>query len=257
LQAENQGLRRLLAKLMSVMTELASSFQEGKILLLDKPYGWTSFDLVRKVRNTIHRRFNLKKLKIGHAGTLDPLATGLMILCTGKATKRIESLQAGEKEYLATIKFGATTPSYDRETGEDKMFPTLHITKSLLMDTLCQFTGNIMQVPPAFSAIKIDGKRAYEFARNGNTPELKAREIVINVIELVVMEMPMVKLRIVCSKGTYIRSLAHDIGKSLNTGAYLTDLRRIRSGEYTIENAITLEEFLQNIKTSEIQMEVK
>jgi tRNA pseudouridine55 synthase len=247
LQAENQGTGKHFRKTMSVITESAGadSYPEGKILLFDKPYGWTSFDLVRKVRNTLTRTLKIKKLKVGHAGTLDPLATGLMVLCTGKATKRIESLQMEDKVYIATLKLGATTPSYDLETGEDELFPTGHITKALLEDVFMQFTGNIMQVPPVFSAVKIDGKRAYEHARKGNDPELKAKPVVIHMIELVSLEMPVAVIRVRCGKGTYIRSLARDLGVALNSGAYLTDLRRTQSGDYKVEEAYSIESFLK------------
>lgn len=234
---------------MSVIAEStgANSYLEGKILLFDKPFGWTSFDLVRKVRNSLFRQLKIKKLKVGHAGTLDPLATGLMILCTGKATKQIELLQSGEKEYIATLKIGATTPSYDMETMEDYQYPTDHISENLLKETFKQFTGNILQVPPVFSAVKIDGKRAYEHARKGDEPELKPKNIVINSIELVSFQMPEVVLRITCGKGTYIRALARDIGIAMRSGAYLTGLRRVRSGNFTIENAGSVESFLSEI----------
>lgn len=234
---------------MSVLAESnrANSYTEGKILLFDKPFGWTSFDLVRKVRNILYCRLKIKKLKVGHAGTLDPLATGLMILCTGKATKQIESLQAGEKEYVATIKLGATTPSFDLETQEDNQYPTDHISQPLLEEILKQFTGNILQVPPVFSAVKIDGKRAYEHARKGDEPELKPKNIVIKSIELVSFQLPELVLRITCGKGTYIRALARDIGIAMQSGAYLTGLRRIRSGEYKVEEAGSIESFLEDI----------
>jgi tRNA pseudouridine55 synthase len=234
---------------MSVIAEStgANSYTEGKILLFDKPFGWTSFDLVRKVRNILYRKLKIKKLKVGHAGTLDPLATGLMILCTGKATRQIELLQAGEKEYIATLKLGATTPSFDLETKEDNQYPTDHISQPLLEEVLTQFTGNILQVPPAFSAVKIDGKRAYEHARKGDEPELKPKNIVIKSIELVSFQLPEVVLRITCGKGTYIRALARDIGIAMQSGAYLTGLRRTRSGNYTVEEAGSIESFLKEI----------
>lgn len=238
---------------MSVMTEStgAISCAEGKILLFDKPYGWTSFDLVRKVRNTLSRSYKIKKLKVGHAGTLDPLATGLMVVCTGKATKQIDLLQAEEKEYIATLKLGATTPSFDLETKEDAEYAAGHITKSLIESTFEQFTGNILQVPPVFSAVKIDGKRAYEHARKGNDPELKAKAIVIKSIELISLDMPEMIIRVVCGKGTYIRALARDLGTALHSGAYLTGLRRTRSGEYRVEDAETIESFLKKLERSE------
>ncbi len=226
----------------------AENYTEGRILLFDKPYGWTSFDLVRKVRNTLSRSLKIKKLKVGHAGTLDPLATGLMILCTGKATKQIEALQMEEKEYIATLKLGVTTPSFDMETEEDRQYPAEHITKSLIEDTFHQFTGNILQVPPVFSAVKIDGKRAYEHARKGFDPELKAKNIVIHSIELISLDMPQLVLRVTCGKGTYIRALARDLGIALGSGAYLTGLRRTRSGSFRVEDADSVEMFLEKQK---------
>jgi len=235
---------------MSMMAESANAenYTEGRILLFDKPYGWTSFDLVRKVRNTLSRSLKIKKLKVGHAGTLDPLATGLMILCTGKATKQIEALQMEEKEYIATLKLGVTTPSFDMETEEDRQYPAEHITKSLIEDTFHQFTGNILQVPPVFSAVKIDGKRAYEHARKGFDPELKAKNIVIHSIELISLDMPQLVLRVTCGKGTYIRALARDLGIALGSGAYLTGLRRTRSGSFRVEDADSVEMFLEKQK---------
>lgn len=235
---------------MSMMAESANAenYTEGRILLFDKPYGWTSFDLVRKVRNTLSRSLKIKKLKVGHAGTLDPLATGLMILCTGKATKQIEALQMEEKEYIATLKLGVTTPSFDMETEEDRQYPAEHITKSLIEDTFHQFTGNILQVPPVFSAVKIDGKRAYEHARKGFDPELKAKNIVIHSIELISFDMPQLVLRVTCGKGTYIRALARDLGIALGSGAYLTGLRRTRSGSFRVEDADSVEMFLEKQK---------
>ena len=228
-----------------------SNFIEGEVLIFDKPYGWTSFDLVRKVRNTLFRKLKIKKLKVGHAGTLDPLATGLMILCTGKATKLIEGFQHEEKEYLATIKFGATTPSYDCETEENQKFSTSHITKLLLEETFHRFTGNISQVPPVFSAVKTEGKRAYEHARQGLDPELKPKIIVIHSIELVSWNEPEAVLLIKCGKGTYIRALARDLGVALHSGAYLTSLRRTRIGNYTVEVAHSVESFLNEMETNE------
>jgi tRNA pseudouridine55 synthase len=234
---------------MSARTSLSGShhFSEGEILLFDKPYGWTSFDLVSKVRNTISKTFKIKKLKVGHAGTLDPLATGLLILCTGKATKKIDSLQAEEKEYLATLKLGATTPSYDLESEENGTFPTEHLTLELIEKAIEKFTGTIEQVPPAFSAVKINGKRAYEHARKGNDPELKAKTVVITNIDVISFEVPKLILRITCSKGTYIRALARDLGEELQSGAYLTDLRRTRSGDYLVDNAWDMDDFIKQL----------
>lgn len=234
---------------MSARTSLSGShhFSEGEILLFDKPYGWTSFDLVSKVRNTISKTFKIKKLKVGHAGTLDPLATGLLILCTGKATKKIDALQAEEKEYLATLKLGATTPSYDLESEENGTFPIEHLTLELIEKAIEKFTGTIEQVPPAFSAVKINGKRAYEHARKGNDPELKAKTVVITNIDVISFEVPKLILRITCSKGTYIRALARDLGEELQSGAYLTDLRRTRSGDYLVDNAWDMDDFIKQL----------
>jgi tRNA pseudouridine55 synthase len=222
----------------------AFDFQKGEILVFDKPLNWTSFDLVHKVRYIICKKLNIKKLKVGHAGTLDPKATGILVLCTGKATSKIESLQADEKEYVATLKFGATTPSYDLESEEDRQFDTSHITKDLLIDVLKKFIGTIEQVPPDFSAIKIGGKRAYENARKGIAMEIKSKTLEVKEIELLSFALPEVKLRIVCGKGTYIRALARDIGEELRSGAYLTGLRRTRVGDYDLTQAINLADFL-------------
>ncbi len=234
---------------MTEETELPEvfNFKGGRILLFDKPYGWTSFDLVKKVRNSLYRRLKIKKLKVGHAGTLDPLATGLMILCTGKATKQIDKLQAEEKEYQVAIKLGATTPSFDLETNEDLSFPIDHITENLIKETFKQFTGNILQVPPVFSAVKIDGKRAYEYARKGHDPELKPKKIVIKSIELISIQLPTIIVRMTCSKGTYVRAFARDLGNALNSGAYLTALRRTRIGNYSVDEAKSVDAFLEEI----------
>ena len=223
-------------------------FIKGEVLLFDKGLSWSSFDLVQKVRNSLCRAMGIKKLKVGHAGTLDPLATGLMILCTGKATKQIESIQEGIKEYVATIKLGATTPTHDLESDEDEVFEFGHVTRELLETTLKGFIGDIDQVPPLFSAVKIKGKRAYFYAREGADVKLKPRKIVIEQIEILRFAPPEVELKVVCGKGTYIRSLARDIGKRLNCGAYLTGLRRTKIGGYKIEDAITVEDFLNNIE---------
>jgi tRNA pseudouridine55 synthase len=233
----------------------AFDFQKGEVLVFDKPLDWTSFDLVHKVRYIICKSLKIKKLKVGHAGTLDPKATGVLILCTGKATSKIEMLQAGEKEYIATLKLGATTPSFDLESTEDKQFETLHITENLLIDVLKQFIGTIKQVPPEFSAIKIDGKRAYEYARKGLAVEIKPKLLEIKEIELISFSLPEVKLRIVCGKGTYIRALARDIGVGLNSGAYLTGLRRTRVGAFDLNQAINLDDFKKSLSlTSDIQL---
>lgn len=224
------------------------NFPEGEILLFDKELEWTSFDLVQKVRNNLCRALGIKKLKVGHAGTLDPKATGLMILCTGKATKKIESLQAGEKEYIATLKLGATTPSFDLETEEDAVFETNHISRELVLEALHKFEGEIDQVPPIFSAVKIDGKRAYKHARKGEEVELKSRPVLIREIELQAFSKTEITIRVVCSKGTYIRSLARDLGESLNSGSYLIGLRRTRIGDYKVENAYSAEKFIKFLK---------
>jgi tRNA pseudouridine55 synthase len=227
----------------------AYDFINGEVLLFDKPYGWTSFDLVGKVRNFLCRELKVKKLKVGHAGTLDPLATGLMILCTGKATKQVESLQAHEKEYLATLKLGATTPSFDCETPENQWFNTDHIDIDLFSEKLREFQGALEQVPPSFSAVKINGKRAYKHARAGRDPELKPKTIVISHIELLSFNMPEAIICVKCSKGTYIRALARDIGNVLGSGAYLTALRRTRIGDFYVDNALNFDLFREKFKT--------
>jgi len=217
-------------------------FIRGEILVLNKPLDWTSFDLVNKVRIMLCRLMKIKKLKLGHAGTLDPKATGVMVLCSGKLTKQIDEIQADEKEYIALLKVGATTPSFDLETEEDAQFATDHITRETLENVLPSFVGAIEQIPPAYSAIKVDGKRSYKLARNGKEVELKAKMLVVKEIELLRFEMPEIELRIVCSKGTYIRALARDIGKALNSGAYLKGLIRTRIGEYSINQSLDLTE---------------
>jgi tRNA pseudouridine55 synthase len=233
----------------------AYDFQKGEILVFDKPLDWTSFDLVHKVRYIICKNLKIKKLKVGHAGTLDPKATGILILCTGKATSKIETLQADEKEYVATLKLGATTPSYDLESAEDRQFDTSHISKDVLVEVLKQFIGVIAQVPPEYSAIKIDGKRAYEYARKGIAIEIKPKILEVKEIEVLSFSLPEVKLRIVCGKGTYIRALARDIGEALQSGAYLTGLRRTRVGDYDLNQAINLVDFLKsNPKNTDIQI---
>jgi tRNA pseudouridine55 synthase len=226
-------------------------FQKGEILLFDKELDWTSFDLVRKLRNYLTRLTGVKKLKVGHAGTLDPKATGLMIVCTGKETKNIDLLQAKEKEYVAKIKLGATTPSYDRETAENELYPTDHLTLELVKEKLSGFIGVIDQVPPVYSAVKIEGKRAYEHARKGNDIVLQAKRISISELEVLEFSPTEIKLRIVCSKGTYIRSLARDLGEELNSGAYLIGLRRTRIGDMRLEDAWDLKEFLEKLQSIE------
>lgn len=218
-------------------------FIAGEVITLDKPLGWTSFDVVKRLRSTLTRRLGVKKLKVGHAGTLDPLATGLIIVTTGRATKLIDTLQAGAKEYVATLRLGSTTPSFDLETEVDANYPTAHITRELIDATLPRFTGAIEQIPPAFSACKVDGRRAYDLARKGRDVELKPKLLVIDEIEVEDFdpEAMTLRLRIVCSKGTYIRALARDIGIALGSGAHLTALRRTRVGESTLGQALSID----------------
>jgi tRNA pseudouridine55 synthase len=219
------------------------NFKEGEVLFFDKPLTWTSFAVVNKIRYHLCRKLGVKKLKVGHAGTLDPLATGVMILCTGKATKRIEELQAHTKEYVATLMLGATTPSYDLEKEIDAIYPTEHITRELVEEVLKKFVGSIEQVPPAFSACMVDGKRAYDLARKGEEVQLKAKTLVIDEIELLECNLPVIKIRVVCSKGTYIRALARDIGEALQSGAHLTGLVRTRVGEVRLEDCMQVDAF--------------
>lgn len=226
------------------------NFVEGEIVYINKPLNWTSFKVVHKLRNKICRRLNIKKLKVGHAGTLDPLATGVMILCTGKKTKLIESFQYEAKEYVATIMLGATTPSFDLETEIDCVYPIDHISEQIVRDCLSGFVGEIEQIPPAYSACKVDGKRAYEFARKGEEVELKPKLLVIDEIELLDYSFPEIKLRVVCSKGTYIRALARDIGEALQTGAHLTALQRTRIGDVSLDQCIDgclIDEFVDTL----------
>lgn len=218
-------------------------FLEGAILHIDKPLTWTSFQLVAKVRYQLCKKLGIKKLKVGHAGTLDPLATGVMILCTGKATKQIESFQHETKEYIATLEIGATTPSYDLEKPIDQRFDYSHVTRDLVEQVLTRFLGRIEQVPPSFSACKVDGKRAYELARKGKEVELKPKVLVIDELELIRCELPVIVLRVVCSKGTYIRALARDLGEALGCGAHLTGLCRTRIGNVRLENCIRMDDF--------------
>lgn len=220
-------------------------FIEGEILCFDKPLHWTSFNLVAKIRSQLCHWLGVKKLKVGHAGTLDPLATGVMVICTGKATKRIDELQAHVKEYVATLQLGATTPCFDLEKPIDKTYPTDHITEPLVREVLSEFIGRIEQVPPAFSACKIDGKRAYDLARKGREVELKPKVLIIDEIELQNFnpEKMQATIRVVCSKGTYIRALARDIGEALNSGAHLISLRRTRVGDVKVEDCMQVEDF--------------
>ena len=229
------------------------NFKEGEVLYFDKPLAWTSFAVVNKIRYHLCRKMGVKKLKVGHAGTLDPLATGVMILCTGKATKRIEELQAHTKEYVATLMLGATTPSYDLEKEIDATYPTEHITRELVEETLKKFIGSIEQVPPAFSACMVDGKRAYDLARKGEEVNLKAKTLVIDEIELLECELPVIKIRVVCSKGTYIRALARDIGQALDSGAHLIGLIRTRVGEVKLEHCMQVEGFAEWLEKQEIE----
>ncbi len=226
---------------------LAQEFLSGKVILIDKPLNWTSFQVVNKLRWKIKKTFNLKKIKVGHAGTLDPLATGLLIICTGKMTKQIDLFQGQEKEYTGTMTLGNTTPSFDMETQVDKSFPTDHITKDLIHETTKNFIGTINQYPPVFSAVKKDGKRLYEFARAGEEVEIKPREITIHEFEIIKVEKKILSFRVVCSKGTYIRSLAHDFGKAMDSGAYLSSLRRTRIGEFHVQDAQSIEDFINEL----------
>lgn len=227
------------------------NFLEGEVLLFDKDLEWTSFDLVQKVRNTLCRKMEIKKMKVGHAGTLDPLATGLLIVCTGKYTKKIDTYQAQEKEYTATLKLGATTPSFDMETEEDSQNDTSHVTKELIEKAIKKYQGEIEQVPPIFSAVKVKGKRAFDYARNGEEVKLQPKKIVISKIEVESFCSPYLKIKVECSKGTYIRSLARDIGEELNCGAYLTKLRRTRIGDFKVEDALTIDFFMENLNLFE------
>ena len=231
-------------------------FIEGETLYIDTPLESTSFDVVKRLRGTLLHRLHLKKMKVGHAGTLDPLATGVMIVVTGRATKLIEQLQAGVKEYVATIKLGATTPSFDLETKIDATYPTAHITRELIDSVLPRFTGRIEQVPPAFSACKVDGHRAYNMARKGHDVELKPKVLVIDEIEVMDWdpEESTLTLRIVCSKGTYIRALARDIGEALQSGGHLIGLRRTRVGDVSIDDCLTVEQAVELIRTTDVVM---
>ncbi|MDR0995904.1 MAG: tRNA pseudouridine(55) synthase TruB [Tannerella sp.] len=217
-------------------------FQEGEVVYIDKPLRWTSFDIVNRFRHQLSKKLGVKKIKVGHAGTLDPLATGVLILCTGRATKRIEEFQYQTKEYVATLKLGETTPSFDLEEEVDAVYPTAHIDRALVEKTLQSFVGTIQQVPPAFSAVKVNGRRAYKDARKGREVELPAKTLVIDELELLDYAMPFIKLRVVCSKGTYIRALARDIGHALNSGAHLVALRRTRIGDVTLGMCMPVEQ---------------
>jgi len=231
------------------------NFKEGEVLYFNKPYKWTSFNVVQRVRADITHKLNikLKSLKVGHAGTLDPLATGVMIVCTGKATKRIEEFQNHTKEYIATLMLGATTASYDMEHEVNATFPTEHITRELVEQILSHFIGTIKQTPPVYSACKIEGERAYNLARNGEEVKLKAKTLTIDEIELLECNLPEIKIRVVCSKGTYIRALARDIGEALNSGAYLTGLTRTRVGDVTLDKCQEVNDFTDWLDKQEIE----
>ena len=231
------------------------NFEQGEILYIDKPYTWTSFNLVAKIRRLLCEKMGVKKLKVGHAGTLDPLATGVMIICTGRSTKKIEELQSGTKEYVATLKLGATTPSYDLEKPIDATYPTDHITQNLIDKVLPKFVGRIEQVPPAFSACKVNGKRAYDLARKGKDVELKPKILVIDEIKQLSFQPKAMELtlRIICSKGTYIRALARDIGQALESGAHLISLRRTQVGPVRVEDCMSIEDFPQWLAQQEIE----
>ncbi len=225
-------------------------FKEGRVFLIDKPLTWTSFNAVSKIKWLIKKEFKVKKIKVGHAGTLDPLATGLLIICTGKFTKRIDDFQAQKKEYTGSITIGGTTPSYDMETEINETFETSHITKDLILETAKSFIGEQDQFPPIFSALKKGGKRLYEMARAGEKVEVEARRINIEEFEITKIELPKIEFRVIVSKGTYIRSLAFDFGKRLESGAYLSSLRRTKIGDFNVDNAISPEEFEERFNKS-------
>lgn len=225
--------------------------QQGKVLLIDKPLEWTSFQVVNKLRWLLQKKLGVKKLKVGHAGTLDPLATGLLIICTGKFTKKIDQYQAQEKEYTGTFTLGSTTPSYDLETEINQIFDTSHLSETLIHQTTQQFVGEILQQPPVFSAIKKDGKRLYEHARKGEEVEIPYRTITVFEFEITDIRLPEVDFRVKCSKGTYIRSLANDYGKALNCGAHLSALRRTKIGEFSVNHAVNIQQFEDFLNKSE------
>ena len=224
-----------------------TDFLEGQVLLFNKPLGWSSFDVVKKVRGIIKTSKNIRKIKVGHAGTLDPLADGLLIICTGKFTKRIDEIQGQKKVYTGEITLGATTPSYDKETEVDQTFDVSKITDKIINKTSKKFEGKIMQKPPIFSALKREGKRLYQHAREGTKVEIQAREVEIESFKIISIEIPKITFEIVCSKGTYIRSLAHDFGKELNNGAHLSSLRREMIGDFSFSDAISIDSFKENI----------
>jgi tRNA pseudouridine55 synthase len=237
---------------MTIKNISKEDFLTGQVILIDKPLDWTSFQVVNKLRWLIRKEHDIKKIKVGHAGTLDPLASGLLIICTGKFTKQIESYQAQEKEYTGTITLGGTTPSYDLETKIDNSFDTSMITEAQIKQATHQFVGEIMQQPPIFSALKKEGKRLYEYARAGEVVEIPKRKITISAFEITGIEMPNIHFKVSCSKGTYIRSLAHDFGKALDNGGHLSALRRTKIGDYSVDNSITVDQFIAEITDSEI-----
>ena len=226
---------------------MSLDFQTGEMILIDKELNWTSFDVVSKLRNSIKKKLNIKKIKVGHAGTLDPLATGLLIICTGKMTKRIDEFSGLNKIYIGKMTIGSTTPSYDLETKPNVYYPTEHINKNLIIETAKKFVGKINQKPPVFSAVKKDGVRLYKLARKGIKVEVEKREIIIHDFLIRSINFPEVEFSLTCSKGTYIRSLAHDFGKELGSGAHLSELRRTSIGDYSIDNSLKLMEYIRNI----------
>ena len=226
---------------------MSLDFQTGEMILIDKELNWTSFDVVSKLRNSIKKKLNIKKIKVGHAGTLDPLATGLLIICTGKMTKRIDEFSGLNKTYIGKMTIGSTTPSYDLETKPNVYYPTEHINKNLIIETAKKFVGKIDQKPPVFSAVKKDGVRLYKLARKGVKVEVEKREIIIHDFLIISINFPEVEFSLTCSKGTYIRSLAHDFGKELGSGAHLSELRRISIGDYSVDKSLKLMEFIRNI----------
>lgn len=232
-----------------MLTDKNPDFQEGQILLFDKPLYWTSFDLVKKVKNIIRKNYGYKKIKVGHAGTLDPLASGLMIICTGRYTKKITAIQQSAKEYVADFYLGKTTPSFDLETELDGSYETKHINRDMIVDALKSFEGEYDQVPPQFSAKSVKGKRAYDYARKGEKVELKSQRVTFYELELLDFDSPMVQIRILCSKGTYIRSFARDLGEQLDSGAYLSSLKRTAIGDYKLEDAFEIGDFELQIST--------
>ena len=224
-----------------------TDFMEGQVLLFNKPLGWSSFDVVKKVRNIIKSAKNIRKIKVGHAGTLDPLADGLLIVCSGRFTKRIDEIQGQIKVYTGELTLGGTTPSYDKETEIDEVFETSHITEELIHSTCKEFEGKIMQKPPIYSALKREGKRLYQHAREGTKVKIESREVEVQSLKITSIQMPTITFEVICSKGTYIRSLAYDYGKSINSGAHLSKLRREKIGNFSLEDAISIYSFKENI----------